>query len=256
MRFCSLASGSAGNCAFVATEKTRILVDCGLSQRELRKRLKLIGEDVERIDGVLITHEHGDHVAGVPVLRDNRAFPGVFYLASILHEAEQINCGQRVEVFDAGKRFTVGDIEVQSFLVPHDAVDPVGFWFRSGGIKVAFTTDLGFIPDSVAYHLEGADLVFIEANHDTDMLKVGPYPFSVKQRVMSRMGHLSNEHIAEFIEKRLDRGTSHLVLGHLSEQNNHPAIVEMTAREALDARGIKASLTLALQDRPTQVFEF
>jgi phosphoribosyl 1,2-cyclic phosphodiesterase len=253
-----LASGSSGNAALLATENTRILVDAGLSMRELRKRLASIGESLEAIDAILITHEHSDHVAGLPVLARNKDVRAVVYMT--LLAAPAIDWGEtppaRLEAFQAGSGFRIGDIEVQSFGIPHDAIDPVGYCFEAQGVRVGVATDLGYVPESIKFHLRRTDLLLLEANHDLDMLKVGPYPWSVKQRVMSRVGHLSNHVMAEFLAADLDSGTNNLVLGHLSEQNNHPAIVHMFASQALEKRGLATRLAIATQNKPTEVFSF
>jgi len=258
VKFCVLASGSTGNTALLATENTRILIDAGLSMLQLRKRLASIGESLESIDAVLVTHEHSDHVGGLPVLGRNKDLRTTFYLTRLTEPA--IDWGEtspaRVERFQAGSAFAVGDIEVQSFSVPHDARDPVGFCFRAQGVRFGVATDLGYVTESIKFHLRRTDVLLMEANHDLDMLKVGPYPWSVKQRVMSRVGHLSNLHVSDYLMQDLDSCTSHLVLGHLSEQNNHPAIVQMIAREALDRRGLGTCLSIATQNAAGEVLRF
>ena len=150
----------------------------------------------------------------------------------------------------------MGDIAVESFGIPHDALDPVGYAFETGGVRIGVVTDLGYVPESIKYHLRRTDLLMLEANHDLDMLKVGPYPWSVKQRVMSRVGHLSNLSMSEYLAADLDRATTHLVLGHLSEQNNHPEIARMVAQQTLEARGLTTRLTIAAPRAPTEVYEF
>src|ERR1035441_3861192 len=177
VKFCVLASGSSGNAALLATENTRILVDAGLSMRELRKRLASIGESLENIDAILITHEHSDHVAGLPVLARNKDVRAVIYMT--LLAAPAIDWGEtppaRLEAFQAGASFQIGDIEVRSFGIPHDAIDPVGYGFEAQGVRVGVATDLGYVPESIKFHLRRTDLLLLEANHDLDMLKVGPY---------------------------------------------------------------------------------
>ena len=253
-----LASGSSGNAAFLATENTRVLVDAGLSMREIGRRLAAVGEDLAHIDAILITHEHTDHVAGLPILARNRNLRASIYMTHLT--APSIDWGEtrppRLATFQAGAQFPVGDIEVQSFSIPHDARDPVGFRFEVQGIRIGYATDLGYIPESVKYHLRRADLLLLEANHDLDMLKVGPYPWAVKQRVMSRVGHLSNLVMYDYLLQDLDSATAHLVLGHLSEQNNHPEIVRLMASQALQQRGIGATLAIAAQHHPSEVFQF
>jgi phosphoribosyl 1,2-cyclic phosphodiesterase len=257
VKFCVLASGSSGNAALLATENTRILVDAGLSMRETARRLAAIGEDLERIDAILITHEHTDHIAGLAVLARSKKVRASIHMTRLA--APAIDWGttpERLEQFQAGAGFCIGDIEVQSFGIPHDAIDPVGYCFEAEGVRIGIATDLGYVPESVKFHLRRTDLLLLEANHDLDMLKVGPYPWSVKQRVMSRVGHLSNLGMSDFLLEDLNSSTAHLILGHLSEQNNHPEIVRMIASQALEQRGLEARLAIAEQRNPSEVFQF
>lgn len=257
VKFCVLASGSSGNAALLATEKTRILLDAGLSMKEAARRLAEIGEDITRLDAILITHEHSDHVAGLPVLARNKNIRASIYMTWLTEPAIDWGKGEpRLERFQAGARFPVGDIEVQSFSIPHDAIDPVGYCFEAEGVRIGVATDLGYVPESIKFHLRRTDLLVLESNHDLDMLKVGPYPWAVKQRVMSRVGHLSNLTMSDFLARDLDSSTAHLVLGHISEQNNHPEIVRMTATQTLEMRGLTTRLSLATQRVPTEVFQF
>jgi phosphoribosyl 1,2-cyclic phosphodiesterase len=228
----------------VATERTRLLVDAGLSRKETFERLLAASVAPESLTAILITHEHSDHVSGLPVIAKTLGIP--VYLSRLT--APGIVWGEYVpplELFQAGSSFTVGDIEVTSFTIPHDAADPVGFSFRAEGIKVSIATDLGYLPDSVRYHLCGSDVLLLESNHSVEMLKVGPYPWSVKQRVMGRMGHLSNEVACDFVRDHIDTRTSTLILGHLSEHNNHPEIVRICAAQALNGRGLFTKLLIA-----------
>jgi phosphoribosyl 1,2-cyclic phosphodiesterase len=252
-----LASGSSGNATLLATENTRILVDAGLSLKELIRRLESIGECVDSIDAILITHEHSDHVAGLPVMARSKKVRAAIYMTRLTAPTIDWGAGTpRLETFQAGAGFRVGDIDVQSFSVPHDAVDPVAFSFETHGVRIAMATDLGYIPESVKYQLRRTDLLLLEANHDLDMLKVGPYPWSVKQRVMSRVGHLSNLGMSGYLAEDFDRATSRLVLAHLSEHNNHPEIVRMVAEQTLGERGLAARVSIASQRTPSEVFEF
>jgi len=256
-----LASGSAGNSALVATEKTRILIDAGLSLRELKRRLDCAGTRAEDLDGIVVTHEHCDHISGLAtlvrwrILHCERPIP--VYVSRLT--AATIDWGETpavVEMFQAGSRFAIGDIEVDSFTIPHDAIDPVGLCLRAEGIKIGIVTDLGYITESVKYHLRGCTVLLLEANHDLEMLKVGPYPWSVKQRLLSRLGHLSNDSTSHFLRNDFDSSTAALVLGHLSEHNNHPEIVRNMACRALERRGAAPSLSIADQRRASEVFEF
>lgn len=255
VKFCVLASGSSGNSALVATHRTRLLVDAGLSLRELARRLAAIDELPEKIDAVLITHEHSDHVSGLCRLARRFKIP-IYVTRLTAPEIDWEDCGPHLEMFQAGTGFTVGDIAVDSFTIPHDARDPVGFCFRAEGIKIGIATDLGYIPDSIKFHLRGADALLLESNHDLEMLKVGPYPWVVKQRVMGRNGHLSNSMVCDYLAAEFERCTTALILGHLSEHNNHPELVRMGAAEALERRGMATRLVVAQQRRPTEVFQF
>ena len=239
-----LASGSRGNCAIVASTRTRILVDAGISCRETFKRMKSMGEDPRSLAAILITHEHSDHVYGLATLAKKLCIPifmtGATHSAwarAIRHatgERPQLN---KLERFESGHRFQVGDIEVKPFTIPHDAADPVGFTFRVEGVKVSLATDLGYLPVNVRDHLRNSDILVMESNHDVEMLRVGPYPWSVKQRVASNVGHLSNEKLAHFFARDYDNNAAFVVLAHLSEQNNHPEIARREAEKALAERG-------------------
>jgi len=235
-----LASGSRGNCAIVQSSATRILVDAGISCREIFKRMKVAGEDPRSLSAIVVTHEHSDHVNGLLVLARKLNIP-VFMTGATQQawsravrdatgERPNVSC---FELFSAGRHFRIGDIEVMPFTIPHDAADPVGFTFRAEGVKVAFATDLGYVPASICDHLRACDVLVLESNHDVEMLRVGPYPWSVKQRVASRVGHLSNEALAQFLHKDYDGSAAYIVLAHLSEQNNHPEVARLAAEKAL-----------------------
>jgi phosphoribosyl 1,2-cyclic phosphodiesterase len=293
MRMTVLASGSKGNSACIATQRTRILVDAGLSCRELLKRMHAAGEDPRSLDAILITHEHQDHVQGVAVLARKLGIP--VYFTEMTHRAwvrwmrptkrmtyaewlrrrqqqnetavqpDEEESGEvtasaeadpaalpAVAYFEAGKRFIVGDIDVVPFTIPHDAADPVGFVFEGEGVRIGFATDLGYMPANVRQALRRCDVLLLESNHDTEMLRDGPYPWSVKQRVMSRVGHLSNEAAAEFLERNYDGQAAYVILAHLSESNNLPALARVSAERALrDRMSLLANkLLLAQQQEP------
>ena len=239
-RLTILASGSRGNSAIVASSRTHILVDAGLSCRETLRRMQQAGEDPHAITAILISHEHSDHICGLRVLARKLKVP--VYMTGAANDAWGRDCGreqthlERLELFTSGRSFQIGDITVMPFTVPHDAADPVAFTFRIDGVKIGIATDLGYMPASVGQHLRGCDLLMVESNHDLEMLRIGPYPWSVKQRVMSRVGHLSNAALAEFFSGDYDGGAAFLVLAHLSEQNNHPEVAREAAERALEPR--------------------
>ncbi|HEX3572777.1 MAG TPA: MBL fold metallo-hydrolase [Acidobacteriaceae bacterium] len=315
MRMTVLASGSKGNSTVIASPSTAILVDAGLSCRELLKRMKAAGEDPTALSAILLTHEHQDHVAGLAVLARKLGIP--VYLTEPTHRAwvrmmtprttmtyaqwldkmqkekearaadvaaemgnqptgteapldlaasagpvdpnmtdpdaeiEDALCDDSpatpkrdpaflpaVEYFQSGANFSIGDISVTPFTIPHDAADPCGFVFESQGehIRMAVATDLGYVPPNVKSALRRVDVMLLESNHDLDMLKDGPYPWSVKQRVLSRVGHLSNHATAEFLARDYDGGATYIVLGHLSEQNNNPSLALLAAEQAIGGR--------------------
>jgi len=300
MRMTVLASGSKGNSTVIASSNTRVLVDAGLSCRELIRRIRLAGEEPEALDAILITHEHQDHVAGLGVLArkfgipvyftepTHRAWVRMLTPRTTMSYAEWLDHVQRekearanaaaaqpvpgvcdsmsaaveasistledpdeleepaartkpeptylpaVEYFHSGRQFSIGDIEITPFTIPHDAADPCGFVFAAEGARMALATDLGYMPPNVKEALKRIDVLLLEFNHDLEMLKDGPYPWSVKQRVLSRVGHLSNLATAEFLRHDYDGSASYIVLGHLSESNNAPELARLAAEQALD----------------------
>jgi phosphoribosyl 1,2-cyclic phosphodiesterase len=323
MRMTVLASGSKGNSTVVASAHTRLLIDAGLSCRELLKRMALAGEDPAALDAILITHEHQDHIAGLATLArklripvyltepTHRAWvrmvtprttmtyakwldhvqqeklaraeaassslpdssratsspsedvilsdakdPCISSLAASASEVESDltdpdeDCDPTpaarsdpaflptVEYFHSGTRFSIGDISVTPFTIPHDAADPCGFVFesQSESIRMAIATDLGYMPPNVKSALRRVDVLMLESNHDLEMLRDGPYPWSVKQRVLSRVGHLSNHATAEYLARDYDGGATYIVLGHLSESNNAPELALLAAEQAIGGR--------------------
>jgi phosphoribosyl 1,2-cyclic phosphodiesterase len=340
MRITVLASGSKGNSSVIASDRTRILVDCGLSCRELTRRMAMTGEDPSTLDAIVITHEHIDHVAGLPVLARKLGIP-VFFTESThrawvrmitpknpmsyaqwldhlqaqkllraeataaataaanaldpavpepviepppnqaeidaalalkpphekhVPEPEPEDCAPEIaekakvdpsflpklEFFRPGTAFSIGDIAVNPFTTPHDAADPCGFVFEADGVRMAVATDLGYLPPNVKAALQRIDLMLLESNHDLDMLRDGPYPWSVKQRVLSRVGHLSNDTAADFLMKDYDGGAQYIILGHISESNNAPELARLAAERALNNRMslLGNRVLLAMQSEP------
>ncbi len=264
VKVCILASSSSGNCTFISTGKTRILIDAGLSRRETFARLEAIGEDPQQLDAILVSHEHSDHICGLPVLakkpNDKQRANGwkqvpVYMTHLTAPQIDWGTCQPELETFQAGAVFTIGDIGISTFTIPHDAVDPIGFCVRAAGRTIGIATDLGYVTDSIRWHLRSTDFLLLESNHDIEMLKVGPYPWSVKQRVMGRMGHLSNEVAGQFIRQDLCEETQTLVLGHLSEHNNYPDLVRLVASQALERRNLKTKLVVAEPKKSSDIFE-
>lgn len=234
----------------------RVLFDAGFSAKQIRERLAAAGENAADLDAVVVSHEHSDHVRGLEVLAKQTGVP-VYLTAAAADTLEWKNTRPTLEHFEAGGGLALGDLDIDTFTVPHDAVDPVGFCVRWRGFKLAVATDLGYVTDSVKHHLRGADFLILESNHDLEMLRVGPYPWAVKQRVLSRDGHLSNRAAADFLANDWDRRAQTIVLAHLSGNNNHPALAQMDAQRALQAVGSTATaLSVAAQDTPTAVFRY
>lgn len=333
VRFTVLASGSKGNSTVISGGRTRILVDAGLSCRELFRRMKLAGEDHTTLDAIVITHEHQDHVNGLAVTARKLGIPVYFTEAThrawarwltprrqmtyaqwielcrkqaaerqaepaivaaefangecdpeeadsdnkidtILAPAQELApepvSGKpptlkeeptwlpAVEYFVAGQPFSIGDIGMSPFTIPHDAADPVGFVFTTEGVRMGFATDLGYIPPNVKEQLRSLDLLFLESNHDLEMLRDGPYPWAVKQRVLSRVGHLSNDATAEFLSNAYDGQAAYIILGHLSENNNLPELAKVAAERALVGRAslLANRLLLAEQHQPLSAIAF
>jgi phosphoribosyl 1,2-cyclic phosphodiesterase len=250
LRVSILASGSSGNLTLLETERTRILVDAGLGKRETLARLAAVGLDFDHLDGILITHEHADHCNGLPQMLGlwkaplYVTEPTMDALQRILPETFRKRL-QRAETIQAGQRFSIGDIGVHAFAIPHDAADPIGFTFRTNGTKVAICTDLGYMPELVKVHLRETDCLILESNHDLDMLKVGPYPWVVKQRVLSRTGHLSNHAVSEYLADPdgFDSRARYLVLAHISQENNNLDVARISAEEALGRRPAEVAFT-------------
>ena len=259
-----LASGSRGNSAIVASARTKILLDAGISCRETFRRMKSLGEAPQSLSAILITHEHSDHVYGLSVLARKLKIP--VFMTGATHQAwaraardaqGKLPEVPELELFRSGSRFQISDIDITPFTIPHDAVDPVGFTFRAEGVKVGFATDLGRMLENVKDNLRRCDLLVIESNHDIEKLRIGPYPWSVKQRVGSPTGHLSNKKLAEFLRSDYDGYASYIVLAHLSEQNNHPEIARREAEDALGSRRtlLGNRLMLAGQAEPLEAIQ-
>jgi phosphoribosyl 1,2-cyclic phosphodiesterase len=247
-----LGSGSAGNCAYLETEGARILIDAGFSLRQIRTRLATIGRVPENLDGVLVTHEHSDHVAGIALLCTKLRIP--IYCNRPTKEAieyqqkTQLDC----RLFTTGASFTVGDVEVQTFNIPHDAQDPVGFLLKTTSGNVGFLTDLGHATKLVLDRVRCANVLVLEANHDVKMLQDCPRrPWSLKQRILGRHGHLSNEAAADVAQEIMCAELRHVYLGHLSRECNRPELANEVLQTRLSTLGAThVRLEVASQSTP------
>ena len=239
MEFYTLASSSAGNAALVCHENTHILIDAGISCRRITQSLAALSLTLDDLDGILITHEHIDHVKGLPMFLKKAKAP-VFATRGTAEAFEEKNpeYADRLNIFDSGERFWVRDVDVVPFPTPHDAAESTGYIFEHGGSRFGFATDLGFVPRDAAELLRGCEMVVLESNHDPHMLQAGPYPYSLKMRVAGPSGHLSNPDCAVFAADLVKNGTRTLVLAHLSEKNNMPELARQQTLSAL--RGLPA----------------
>jgi phosphoribosyl 1,2-cyclic phosphodiesterase len=233
VQFTILGSGSSGNCAYLETDQTRLLIDAGLSARQIRLRLAGIGRAPESLSGILVTHEHSDHIQGLGVLAAKLGIP--IYANRLTREEIETQFGGPFQwrVFETGATFEVGDVVVDTFSVPHDAQDPVGFLLRTPAARVGFLTDLGHATRLVIERVRTSNVLVLETNHDLRLLQEDPRrPWSLKQRILSRHGHLSNVAAADVAEAILSADLGHLYLGHLSRDCNRPEL----ALEAVHGR--------------------
>ncbi len=274
MKFTILGSGSTGNAVLICTEKTKILVDAGLSAKEILRRLALVDVDFSDLDAVLITHEHSDHVSGLRVLLNTVKCP-VFMsgetLEAYLREKSNKNNNEpqkradaiknRIVEIESSKDFRIGEIDFEPFSVPHDAADNFGFVAKHAGIRLATVTDLGHFTTLVKQKLQNCDGIILESNHSRDMLKACPiYSWDLKQRILSRTGHLSNEEVSDWLTNDFDGAARHIVLAHLSQRANEPHLARLTAQTALEMRAplfkAKTEITISYHREPTVWIEF
>jgi len=257
VRLTILGSGSAGNCAYVETDETRLLIDAGFSSRQIRKRLAAIGRVPENLSAILITHEHSDHVQGLASLAEKLRVP--VYCNRDTKEAIEYQLQVRLDarLFSTGASFEVGDVLAESFSIPHDAQDPVGFLLRTTAGNIGFLTDLGHVTRLVLDRVRAANVLVLEANHDVKMLQDCPHrPWSLKQRILGRHGHLSNEAAADAAEQILSAELRHLYLGHLSRQCNRPELAFGVMQERMERAGAgHLRLELTAQDVPCATLE-
>jgi phosphoribosyl 1,2-cyclic phosphodiesterase len=240
-----LASGSKGNAVHLTDGHSQILIDAGLSGREIERRMGLRDLKVTELDAILVTHEHSDHIQGVGVLARRYKIP--VHISRRTAQAGSGRLGKIAEVvhFRCGAGFQIGGLEIHPFTTSHDAADSAGFTVRACGCKAGIATDLGIATELVKKHLEGCQLLLLEANHDPDMLINGPYPWPLKQRIRGRSGHLSNSQCRDLLGELLHAGLQQVVLAHLSENNNTPDQALNTVSEAL--QGHPAALRVATQ---------
>lgn len=273
MKLSVLGSGSTGNAILIVAGETRVLIDAGMSTREIVRRVALLGEDAKRLNGIVVTHEHGDHCGGLRVLLQMVDCP--VYISAKTREAyvsERFGVNHeeprrrarvlsdRVEEIESSRDFRIGEIDFHPFTIPHDAVDNFGFTATHAGVKIATLLDFGHITTLVTERLRGCAAIVVESNHSRDMLKAcDVYPWELKQRILSRLGHLSNEDIAEWLRDGFDGSAEHVVLAHLSQRANNPYLAKITAEVALQERSplfhADTQISLSFPKEPTPWIE-
>lgn len=258
MKFIPLCSGSSGNATYIEAGDQRILVDAGVSCRRLCGFLEQVGADPRHLSAVLVTHEHTDHTKGLAVLSKKYNVP--IYANADTWGALWRQCPgippSNAVTFESDEDFYLGNVCVHPFTTPHDAVHSVGYTFRYNGKKGAVCTDIGHVDKRLLELLSGSDVLLLEANHDVDMLMAGPYPYALKQRILSGRGHLCNEDCGRALVQLRATGVKNVLLGHLSSENNYPPLAIATVRGVLEEAGITdVSLALCLKDTPAGVFE-
>jgi phosphoribosyl 1,2-cyclic phosphodiesterase len=239
LRVCVLGSGSKGNCTYIESPDARILIDAGLSAREIERRLGQIDRSPAALDGVLISHEHSDHIHGVGVLARRYKLPVYANHATWQRAQHVIGRVNDLREFCTGIPFVLKDLTIDPFSLPHDADDPVAFRLAWRRRTMAVVTDLGYPSQLVRERIRGCHLLVLEANHDDAMLKAGPYPWPLKQRIGGKSGHLSNLQSSQLLREVLHDELEHVILAHLSEINNRPDLARLTAQDSLGARGTR-----------------
>lgn len=234
MELFSIASGSSGNCICVGDDDTHVMIDAGISGKRIEEGMNTYGYTTSDMEGLLVTHEHVDHISGLGVIARRYGLPiygttGTIEAIKNCNSVGKIDPGLFCEI-KAGVNFKIGSLDIHPMHISHDAADPVAYIVSSGKKKIGVITDLGYFDENIILHSMGLDAMLIEANHDVHMLEVGPYPYSLKQRILGEQGHLSNDTCARFLNEVLHDDTKHVLLGHLSNENNYPELAYETVR--------------------------
>lgn len=254
--FCPLASGSKGNSIFFGTDDTKILIDAGLSAKATKIKLDEIGVKIEDLDAILITHEHGDHIAGlrtlafkmgIPVFANNETAKGI---------VDYFQDCPKFKIFSTGESFEFRDLTIHPFTISHDTLDPVAFTIKMKDLKLGFCTDLGFVTTLVETHLKNCDYLYLEANHEPDLVHASSRPAIYKQRVLSRSGHLSNEACGKLLSKVAHSGLKHVHLAHLSSECNAPEIALKVIGTILKENNIELNISVAPQYSLSKAISF
>ena len=232
-RFCSLYSGSSGNSLYVESNKTKLLVDCGESAKKIVNSLTDIDVDIEKIDAILVTHEHIDHVKSLGTLSKKYNIPIYTNIETLNAMPEQVNKikTENINIFDFSKDFEIGDFQIHPFSIPHDAANPCAFNIFYNNKKMSIATDIGHITPEIIKNLEKSSFMLLESNYDPNILKCSPYPYHLKERISGPLGHLSNNVAGQTVSHLIDSGLTNVMLGHLSRENNFPELAYKTVME-------------------------
>jgi phosphoribosyl 1,2-cyclic phosphodiesterase len=259
LRYSVLASGSTGNAIYIETEQAKILVDAGLTGKQLEGLFDQIGANPEELQAILVTHEHSDHVKGLGVLARRYKIP-VYANAKTWSEIDRL-CG-KIDVeqkfhFERERSIQFGDIEIESYGVSHDAIEPMAFCFYHEGKKLSLSTDMGYVSEKIKGTLADSDVIIFESNHDVEMVRMCHYPWNIKRRILSDVGHLSNEASGEALADIINDRTKKVYLAHLSKDNNMRDLARMTVHQILEEKGVGVGHTVTLHDtfpdRPTKL---
>lgn len=248
IHLCALGSGSSGNCFYIGSETGGVLMDAGFSAKETFARLNAVGVALSKIKGIVVSHEHTDHVKGLGPLARKLNVPVHVNSGTLSQVGVRAGTLPAIRVFRSGEAFEAGGLEVTPFSIPHDAADPCAFVFRVNGTSVAVATDAGSATTLIRDKMRGVSHIALESNHDISMLMAGPYPWELKQRIASRFGHLSNESCGELLSELIHPGLQGVTLAHLSKINNNVDLVRLMAEDALNGSGV--AYQIAGQDAP------
>jgi len=263
MKLCSISSGSSGNCIYVGTEHTHLLIDVGISGKKIESGLNSFGHTAKKIDGILITHEHSDHISGLGVMARRYHIP-IYSTRDTIHALKKSSSLGEIDstlyrIIEPNEDFLINEITIHPFETSHDAIHPVCYTFHSEGKKISIATDLGHYTDYIKEKLAYSNILFIEANHDVKMLEVGSYPYYLKRRIKSDLGHLSNETTSKLICDLYHEAMDYVILGHLSNENNIPDIAYETVKCEIDMYlkefSDKINITVALRDQVSAVYQ-
>ena len=262
MIFCPLYSGSSGNSIFISSGTSKILIDAGLPGKKIDEAITSINQNASELNGIFVTHEHSDHIKGVGIL--SRKYDIPIYANEKTWSAMEKSLGKikehNIKIMERRSTETVGDIQIKSFAIPHDAICPVGYTVTNGNSKVSVATDIGVFTDEIHNNIKDSDAILLESNHDIGMVKFGPYPYVLKQRILSEVGHLSNDACGEAIVNLVKSGIGkRIILGHLSNTNNNPHLAYQTVLSIIEENGLTNGqdilLSLASRNNPTEAIK-